>query len=348
VQYPDLVSKQTVDPVIWGGATDNALGEQITRRSHGTEKERVMKRELAISFTRNWVDASHFEEALQESHMGPHDERVSRVVFQIPEECKLMIDAGIRLLSLSNQLDFSGKAVTLDFAEGPDGTMGYLSRMGFFDFLCEGVEVLPDRPFYSGAQVYRGYNPQLVEIERINPEERDEALPLKLSTVLERNVGHGRDNEAIGTAAYTVFSELIDNIFRHSSTKVDGFASLQVYKGGGRAKVVVSDSGEGILNTLRPSLTNNHPRLVDYSDTGLIVEAFRNGLSRFGKGNGCGLRTCAIQAIKFRADLDVRLHTSRVHLVPSADGYQPSTAYCSDNLHEMWGTHICFDFVLDR
>lgn len=154
-----------------------------------------MKHELAISFIRNWVDASRFEEALQESSLGPHDDRVTRVAFHIPEDCKLMIDAGIRLLSLSNQLDLSGKAVTLDFAEGPDGTMGYLSRMGFFDFLCEGVEVLPDRPFYSGAQLYRGYNRQLVEIERINPEERDETLPLKLSEVLERNVGHGSEHD---------------------------------------------------------------------------------------------------------------------------------------------------------
>ena len=69
--------------------------------------------------------------------------------------------------------------------------------------------MLPDRPSYSGAEVYRGYNQQLLEIAKINPEERDDMLPLTLSEVLETNVGHGTDHEAVGTAAYTVFSELI-------------------------------------------------------------------------------------------------------------------------------------------
>src|SRR6266702_4853733 len=195
--------------------------------------------------------------------------------------------------------------------------------MGFFDFLYENVNVLPYRPLITGSDIYRGYSNALVEIENINPSHRDDDLPRRLSEILENNCNLNchRDKEAIGTAAYTLFAELIDNIFKHSSTELDGFAALQVYHGGGKVMVAVSDSGKGILRTLKPALRKKYPKLENISDTELIIEAFRNGLSRFGAEQGCGLKQCARQAIKFKAELDVRLPTSRVHLKPSHDGY---------------------------
>ena len=39
-----------------------------------------------------------------------------------------MVDSGVRLLSLVNQLAYSMRSVRLDFEDGEAGTMGYLNR----------------------------------------------------------------------------------------------------------------------------------------------------------------------------------------------------------------------------
>jgi hypothetical protein len=259
-----------------------------------------------------------------------------------------MIDAGVRLLSLVNQIRHTGKTILLDFEEGESGTLGYLNRMGFFDFLHSDVFVLPHRPVVSGADLYRGSNQRLVEFACISPNQRDRGLPNRLTEVLSEAVKSRADRHALEHAAYTVFAELIDNIYEHSATELDGYAVLQVYQQGGRVKVAVSDSGKGIIETLRPSLNVEYRDHVKLTDTDLVVEAFRSGLSRHGNIRGCGLKTSADQAIRFRADLDVRLPGCSVRLIPSADGYKPHQALIHNNLPLIWGTHICFDFYLDK
>jgi hypothetical protein len=148
-------------------------------------------------------------------------------------------------------------------------------------------------------------------------------------------------------AAWTIFAELIDNIFSHSETKLDGFAALQVYQNGNSLKVAVSDSGLGILDTLRPALRHDSPALAELSDLDLLLEIFRQGISRHGSDRGCGLKGSAAKAIKFQADLDVRLPKVRVRLIPGREGYRLNTAYCFEDLPLIWGTHICFSFTLD-
>jgi hypothetical protein len=298
-----------------------------------------------ILFSKQWVNGQSFETSLQ-SAVDPHANDVSDVVFQIGYGCKIMVDTSLRLLSLANQLCYVGKNVTLDFEEGEDGAMGYLNRIGFLDYVDPRVTVLPCKPQESSAAIFRGKNIRLVEIERINPFSVDRNLPSRLADSLEEAVILRADHKSLSFAAFTVLSELIDNIFQHSSTELDGYAVLQVYKRG--VTVAVSDSGKGIIRTLRPSLKSEFPRLRNVSDTALIVEAFRSGLSRYGRERGCGLKRSAEQAIKYNATLDVRLPTCLVHLEPSTDGYAPSMAYCYENIPLIWGTHICFDFQLDN
>lgn len=297
-----------------------------------------------IVLSDQWVNSESFEQSLR-STLSPHDQGSTKVVFEIPVGSKIMVDTGVRLLSLANQLCFRGKEITLSFEEGEDGALGYLNRIGFFDYLHTSVDVLPGRPLSSGASIYRGQNTKLVEIARISPTFNDNSLPSRLADALEEAVFSRADHKSLSFAAFTVFSELIDNIFQHSSTQLDGYAVLQVYKRG--VTVAVSDSGRGIIETLRPSLRSEFPRLKKMSDTDLLVEAFRTGLSRHGRERGCGLRRSAEQAIKYKATLDVRLPTCLVHLEPSLDGYTPSTAYCYEDIPLIWGTHICFNFLLD-
>jgi len=79
-----------------------------------------------------------------------------------------------------------------------------------------------------------------------------------------------------------------------------------------------------------------------------LVEVFRQGLSRHGSDRGCGLKGSAQKAMKYKADLDVRLPYVMVQLTPGREGYRPNTAHCYENLALLWGTHICFTFRLDN
>ena len=259
-----------------------------------------------------------------------------------------MIDAGLRLLSLFNQLDSSTHRVRLHFDDGQAGVMGYLNRMGFFDHLSPRIEVRPERPDFSGADVYAGMNTRLVEIARINRDVRDDHLPSCLTDTLMRACGKRPDASDLEGAAWTIFAELIDNIFSHSETRLDGYAALQVYPRGQRLSVAVSDSGLGIMETLRPALKQESPVLSRLSDLELLVEIFRQGVSRHGTDRGCGLKGSAAKAMKYKADLDVRLPDIRVLLKPGGHGYRADTAYCFGALSLIWGTHICFTFRLDN
>ena len=299
-----------------------------------------------IPFPPGWVDGLLFEQTILQ-FANPHRTNNSAVRFHFPTGCKIMVDAGVRLLCFANQLRNVGKTVVLDFEEGEPGTLGYLDRMGFLDLLHSDIFVLPHRPVISGANLYRGGSQNLMEFANISPGHRDRGLPNRLTEVLSEAVKHRSDKQALGHAAYTVFGELIDNIYEHSATELEGYAVLQVYQQGGRAKVAVSDSGKGIIETLRPSLDAEYRDRAMLSDPELVVEAFRTGLSRHGNVRGCGLKTSADQAIRFRADLDVRLPSCFVRLIPSADGYQSHKAYLYENLPLIWGTHISFDFDLD-
>lgn len=298
-----------------------------------------------VRFPAGWVDARGFETALRDS-CGPHGPNTYEVSFNFPISCKIMVDGAIRLLSLANQLSASTRRVHMNFDEGEAGTMGYLNRMGFFDHLAPAVEVIPSRPFFSGAKLHRGSNSLLVEIARINKDARDYDLPTRLTKVISHACNSRADVDELTGAAWTIFAELIDNIFEHSGTELDGYAALQVYSGGNRLSVAVSDSGLGIMQTLRPTIGAEFPKLADLSDIDLLVEVFRQGISRHGADRGCGLKGCAAKAIKFDAILDVRLPNQRVLLRPARGTYEPNRAYCYEGLPLLWGTHIAFAFKL--
>jgi hypothetical protein len=298
-----------------------------------------------IKLPASWIDAAAMERAIRTAG-APHGSEVYEVEFRFPVGSKVMIDAAIRILSLSNQLAFTTRRVRLIFDEGEPGAMGYLNRMGFFDHLAREIEVTPARPAQSGAAMYRGSNAGLVEIARINKDHRDHQLPGRLADAIGRCCASRADIQELEGAAWTIFAELIDNVFSHSQTPLDGLAALQMYPRGDRLIVAVSDSGLGIMDTLRPTLRTSSPHLAALSDLDLLVELFRQGVSRYGADRGDGLKGSAAKAMKFQADLDIRLPSQRVRLAPARGIYAPNTAYCSDGLPLLWGTHIAFTFRL--
>jgi hypothetical protein len=298
-----------------------------------------------FSFPSGWIMASLMEQVLRVGK-APHES--TECIFRFQSGCKIMIDAAVRLLSLFNQLDICCHRVVLDFEDGEPGVMGYLNRMGFFDHLSRNIEVKPHWPSYSAFEIHGGTNYRLVEIARINHQARDNSLPTRLSNALMQSFSGRPDADELEGAAWTIFAELIDNIFSHSQTPLDGYAALQTYSRGQSLMVAVSDSGMGIMETLRPALKLESPALHRLSDLDLLVEIFRQGISRHGQDRGCGLKGSAAKAMKYKADLDIRLPRIRVLLTPGLEGYQSSTAHCFDNLPLIWGTHICFNFRLDK
>ncbi len=284
-----------------------------------------------------WIDSAKFEESLACSGIG--DQIRPRLRIVIPTDCSIMVDAGVRLLSWANQLVSRGIEVCFVFEGESNAAMGYLDRIGFFQHLLPEVRVEPEPPSISGSDIYRGRNSELVEIHAISTEHTSRDLPSRLSKSLACRYPSEEFARRLEVATFTVLSELIDNVSRHSQTDLSGFVTLQTYKNGGKVQLAVSDSGLGLLETLRPTLSRE---LQQLEDSGLIREMFNSGLSRLGSESGCGLTACAGHARRFNAILDLRLSNRRFVMAP--DRIRPDS---SSNLVHLAGTHICFNFQLD-
>jgi len=146
-----------------------------------------------------------------------------------------MVDAGARLLSLINQQVADGISVVLDF-EWPNESMGYLNRAGFFRLLPSDVEVRPARPDDTLVTALMGNSSTLVEFRAIAPDKRDTYdVPRTLSATLKEATRGRADARLLNNATFTILAELIDNIYQHSQTRLDGYAALQVYAGAGNS-----------------------------------------------------------------------------------------------------------------
>lgn len=301
--------------------------------------------ECTLHLPEGWIDARRFERALLKCGDALSNS-FSVVVVRISAGCNLMIDVVIRLLSFCNQVLAMTKRLRLDFVGGTQGCMGYLDRMGFFDCLNRDAEVAPYRPSFSGAALHRGRNRGLVEIERFSGNVRaDQSLPDRLAKAVERGCASRHDRIQVSKSIADIIGHLVDNVSEHSQTPLDAYAVLQTYTK--KVVVAVSDSGRGIMGTLRPALNRRRSQLANLSETELLVEIFRQGLSSHTDvKRGLGLMMSARTAIKYRADLDVRLLNQRVLLKPSGNAYAANTAYTQDALPLLQGTHIAFSLNL--
>lgn len=306
--------------------------------------------ETIIEFEPGWTDAESFERQLSEF---PDLFSVDGTLkFVLPKDCNLMLESISRFLALLNQLDHHGAEIVVDLASCRQ-TRSFLDRAGFFDLLAKGMKVLPKRPSSSAAKIYQGNNSSLVELGAICPKSRNKGLVVALrSSFVEKS------SEDYSTASLTVFSEFINNVSDHSESPLEGFAALQIYNPPRRRphiQTVISDSGLGVVNTLRTTLQDNYPRLYERfpnrsidDDIGLVLEVFSIGsITRHGQesGRGCGFLSSREQASKFDADLTIRLETYNIKLCyRDGDLAEP---IITKQLTKIKGTHICFDFYVD-
>lgn len=303
-----------------------------------------------------WLTQDDFEEALSKSG-NPLDGTYKAADIIFPKNCSLMMVAIARMLSLLNQLSSRNIAVTIDLTKCKR-TRTFLNRSGFYDLLDQKITVLPFRPQLgnSDAVKYVDNSESLVEFGSIDMGSTKAEISELIKRLGQRFVSEASKDYL--TVIMTVFSELINNVKDHSNSHIPGFAALQSYNGKGRKKhiqTVISDSGLGVVATLRATLQGNYPELYAKfpagllrSDIDLVKHVFSNGgISRHGskEGRGLGFESSRKQASKNEALLIIRQTHFSIEL-NYKDG-ELVTAEVKENLSLINGTHICFDFFID-
>lgn len=289
----------------------------------------------------HWFKGAHLDRALIQVS-SPYSPLCRKVMFNFPVGAHMMLEAGIRILSMANYLCAQGKEVFFKFDD--PNVFSYLNRMEFFIHLDPRIIVLPNRPDFT----FKGRSDSLVEIGEIVPGKKIGTLPGKLTATFCNKAGVSNDS-TLGDAAYTVFGEMIGNVQEHSKTRLSGYAALQVYQPRRTStyiQVVVSDSGLGVVNTIRPALHRWYPAYEKLADSKIIEKMFEEGLSRHGphKGRGLGLRRSWQQAMKTNSRLVIRQGTCSVTLKHRGSKEIPNI---HEDLAPIHGTHISFEFYLD-
>ncbi|WP_296250834.1 hypothetical protein [uncultured Enterobacter sp.] len=352
-EFPGLTGKQIAKKL--GYADKSALNSFLYNQVEGLKQvewkwyeddEYVLNLDVDT-----WIDEDIFEAKLSAAGcMLGTSARRCRICF--PENSRILLAAGARVIALANQANCSGKAVELDFRKCPS-TKNFLDRLGFFEHLHPDVTVHPERPTKSRATRYRGNSDNMVEIASIDLEDFDDSMPVKLTRKFTLHAGR-----EYYMAVFTIFSELIGNVRDHSETPFPGFAALQLYKGKRRhIQTVISDSGLGIATTLKRNLGTFYPQLyktletsTEDSDVLLVTQALKKGgLSQFGSSpdkaaRGLGLKRSQELAAKYDAVVLVRQPNFELRILYK-DG-ELTNITLKKGLALIKGTQVCFDFFL--
>jgi hypothetical protein len=313
-------------------------------------KDPINVNEIKIDFPSGWVDAEAYENKVLAGRNFFKD--IARVSFIFKKNTKLLLEVIARFVSLINQLNDYGIKVVVDL-DNCSGAHSYLNRNGFFDLTSKGIIILPKRPTYSTAQQFKGNCQSLVEFGEICPQSENKQLKNDLRTSFI-----AQTSSEYANVATLFFAEFIGNVSDHSESKLKGFAGLQLYSPPNskqHIQAVISDSGKGVVETLRTTLKQYYPELYKKypenekeSDIGLALEVFSKGrITRFGKvsGRGLGFKSTTDNASRFDANLSIRLSDFSIELI-----YRKGELISKDilrNLTFMNGTHICFDFIID-
>lgn len=315
-----------------------------------TNKDPLEVNEIKINFPAGWIDANRYEnEVLAGRDLFVDNGRAS---FIFKKNTKLLLEVIARFVSLINQLSDCGVKVVVDLDNCSD-SHSYLNRAGFFELANKGIIILPKRPSSSTAQQFKGNSQSLVEFGEIcaNGENKQLKDDLRTSFITQTSPEYAN-------VATLFFAEFIGNVSDHSESKLKGFSGLQLYSPPNSKKhiqAVISDSGRGVVATLRTTLKHHYPDLYkkypegqEESDIGLALEVFSKGkITRFGKssGRGLGFKSTSDNASKFDANLSIRLMSFSIQLI-----YRKGELISEDilrNLTYIHGTHICFDFIID-
>lgn len=306
----------------------------------------------------NWLSARFLEHILSDSPNLLNSKR--EIIFDFLNKA-LLLDCILKILSLTNQLIRAGSKVTLKFDKDSEG-FRYLRRCGFFDNIHPDVTILPFRPKVSLAKIYSANSDNLFEILVINSDD-DESYLLRLTDLIEAKLSE-KDKRLLLNKLRTFIGELVDNIREHGLSSVDGYIALQIY-GSGKIIIAISDSGSGLLHTLRTEALLHYQSNTDLfyftkqsleSDIGLLTYVFNKGkISRTGlERRGLGLsRTNEILKKISNSNvsdisLTIRQQSNELNFPFGENGIEPEGCRSKSDLMFIEGTHYVLTIQLDK
>jgi hypothetical protein len=290
----------------------------------------------------SWVTGYQLEQLLTEVKDRIYTNKKALTIV-IQSRANAPINTLIRLINVANQLDEKGVKVTLDFSGKTNKLLGYCETMGFFDCLAGGVKLKSPNGINKVSRVKKSGN-SYISINKISGSVHDKSLPKNLAKKITDKIPSITEEQRseLYIQFFSLFSELTRNVCEHSQTELNGLAALQIYKN--RAEIVVCDSGIGLLESLKPSLTSHNEEYSSYSDVELILEMLTKGISsKEGDQGGNGLCTCFHHAKLTNSDMHIRLTDTYYHFFKVAE--KPNlvdSLKISDDLLELTGTFISF------
>ncbi|RKO65751.1 ATP-binding protein [Desulfofundulus salinus] len=119
-----------------------------------------------------------------------------------------------------------------------DNVKQYLKRMGFYEQFRIIKETVSPKVESSS----------LCELREVKDELEAYKLTSQLTRIVKEQV---QLEEKMMRAISHALGEIIDNIFHHSNSPINGFVCAQTYKGAGEIEIAVADCGIGIKESLK-------------------------------------------------------------------------------------------------
>ncbi len=200
----------------------------------------------------------------------------------------------------------------------PDSNIGaYLSRMDFFKV----QNIIRDESF-----TWHDPQDRFLTLSPIRQDVNSNEIPAKLRNIVVAQTSI--DESLVGALDYA-FGEIVDNVYTHSRTPIDGLVGAQFYPVKSFVEFCVADGGIGVAETLR-----TNPAYSELGDCELLAKAFENGVGEntsgfgddpFGYGCGFGLTFAARLVEATGGDLWMASNTAGFHLhgtdIETFDGY---------------------------
>lgn len=306
-----------------------------------------------------WLEAIHIEKKLQEC--PDLFKTKNPIEFDFLDK-SIFLDCILKVLSIINQLASIGLNITIKFNRNSQG-FSYLQRCGFFDRISPKVTILPYRPSGSLATVYQANSGNLLEIFPIT-ETYDSSILPRISALIKNKLSD-EDSTIFLPKLRTLISELISNIRDHGLSEIEGYVSLQTYNNSGKIIIAISDSGSGLIHTIRNEALQyeyNNPDLQDFlepnltNDIKLLGHVFNKGrISRTGENRrGLGLSKSS-KALKELSNnkvktirLSIRQQDNELVFPFNVEGVDTESCKPKKNLLNIMGTHYVLTIELDN
>lgn len=209
---------------------------------------------ISKSIKTNWVSRPVVPVVIDFGNAEWISPRILAVLAAFLEDVRLMADIEVDCQNMNRE------------------NVNYISRMDFFREVGFPYEEFFTRWDSSG---------RFIPITRVRKENRFQIVE-KIKKIMESQWS-GLNRELLSLIDWSL-GEIVDNIFTHSRTKIDGFVVAQYYSASSEIQIAVIDTGIGIPNRLREN--REYQRVSNEEALRLAVEERVTSDSFGNGGNG--------------------------------------------------------------